>query len=221
MLDIHQLHYRWPGTAGFQVALPELHLTQGQSLFVHGPSGSGKSTLLNLIGGVLVPQSGEIRLLGQAFSSLSSRQRDAFRADHIGFIFQQFNLIPYLSVLDNVLLPCRFSCLRASRAKAMGNVRQVAEQLLEAVDISPALHGRQAACLSVGQQQRVAAARALLGAPELIIADEPTSALDSARQANFMQLLHSESQRCQSSIVFVSHDLGLAAQFDQILSLSS
>ena len=217
-LRIEGLEFRWPGNGAFSLALPALSVETGQRLFLHGPSGSGKSTLLNLIGGVLLPARGRIYLLDQDIGELSARQRDAFRADHLGFIFQMFNLLPYLSVLDNVLLPCRFSSLRASRAS---NPVDEARRLLGALDLDPALEKRPAADLSVGQQQRVAAARALIGRPEILIADEPTSALDAARQLAFIDLLLAEAERAGSTVIFVSHELRLAEHFDQQLALGT
>ncbi len=220
-IAIRDLEFRWPvtrGGEGFSLKLPSLAVNPENSLFLQGPSGSGKSTLLNLIGGVLSPQSGSIELLGQPFSALPAAQRDAFRADHIGFIFQQFNLIPYLSVLDNVLLPCRFSTRRAAQA---GDALAMASTLLARLDIPPELHARPAHTLSVGQQQRVAAARALIGKPEILIADEPTSALDAPRQAAFVDLLLAEARANGSALIFVSHDLRLAAHFDDVLELSA
>ena len=216
-IAIDGLEYRWPA-GSFCLKLPSLAVNPENSLFLQGPSGSGKSTLLNLIGGVLTPQSGRIDLLGQPFSALPAAQRDAFRADHIGFIFQQFNLIPYLSVIDNVLLPCRFSARRAAQA---GYAVVAATMLLDRLDIAPELHTRPAHALSVGQQQRVAAARALIGKPEILIADEPTSALDAPRQAAFVDLLLAEARANRSALIFVSHDLRLATHFDGVLELSA
>lgn len=217
-LAVHDLEFRWAGGASFVLRLPKLTLHRGRSLFLHGPSGSGKSTLLNLIGGVLLPTKGRVELLGQPLCRLSARRRDAFRADHLGFIFQQFNLLPYLSVLDNVLLPCRFSARRARQAR---DPQAEARRLLGALDLDPGLLGRPAAALSVGQQQRVAAARALIGQPEILMADEPTSALDAGRQAAFVTLLLSEARRAGSSVVFVSHDIRLASHFDQLMVLDA
>ena len=216
-IAIDGLEYRWPA-GSFCLKLPSLAVNPENSLFLQGPSGSGKSTLLNLIGGVLTPQAGRIDLLGQPFSTLPAAQRDIFRADHIGFIFQQFNLIPYLSVIDNVLLPCRFSARRTAQA---GDALVAATTLLDRLDIAPELHTRPAHALSVGQQQRVAAARALIGKPEILIADEPTSALDAPRQAAFVDLLLAEARANRSALIFVSHDLRLATHFDGVLELSA
>ena len=221
MIDAAGLHYRWPGSRNDCLAIDRLHIDAGHSVFLHGPSGSGKSTLLGLLAGVLLPSRGQIRLLGTDWAALSGARRDAFRADHVGYIFQQFNLLPYLSVLDNVLLPCRFSALRRQRADAAaGSARAGAEALLQRMGLSQALWERPAARLSVGQQQRVAAARALLGRPELVIADEPTSALDAALRDSFMALLLQQCRDAGSTLVFVSHDERLAAQFDTTLALA-
>ena len=220
MIDAAALRYRWPGRREDCLAIERLHIDAGRSVFLHGPSGSGKSTLLGLLAGVLLPGAGRIRLLGSDWASLSGARRDAFRADHVGYIFQQFNLLPYLSVLDNVLLPCRFSALRRQRADAAaGTARASAAALLERVGLGAPLWTRPAAQLSVGQQQRVAAARALIGQPELVIADEPTSALDAALRDSFMALLLQQCRDAGSTLVFVSHDERLAALFEHSVSL--
>ena len=216
MLQIRNLGFAWPGQADC-IQIDTLDLAPGRTLFLHGPSGCGKSTLLGLMAGVLPARQGTVALLGQPWSALQPGARDARRADHVGVVFQQFNLLPDLSVLDNVLLPCRFSRRRAQRCPASPAVS--AQALLARMGLAAALWPRRADALSVGQQQRVAAARALLGRPELIIADEPTSALDAAARLDFMALLLSECAAGGSSLVFVSHDQRLAEHFDQRLSL--
>jgi putative ABC transport system ATP-binding protein len=221
MIEVRDLRYRWRGAAHDCVAIDAIQLAAGRTLFLHGPSGGGKSTLLGLLAGVLLPRAGQVTLLGTPWASLSGARRDAFRADHVGYIFQQFNLLPYLSVLDNVLLPCRFSGLRQQRATAAaGSAPASAAALLHRVGLSQDLWRRPAAMLSVGQQQRVAAARALIGQPELVIADEPTSALDTALRDGFMDLLLQQCRSAGSTLVFVSHDERLAARFDERLSLT-
>ncbi len=221
MIETTALRYRWPGSREDCLAIDRLHIAAGRSVFLHGPSGGGKSTLLGLMAGVLLPRAGTLSLLGRPWASLSGARRDAFRADHVGYIFQQFNLLPYLSVLDNVLLPCRFSALRRQRAEAAaGTAHAGAEALLERVGLGAALWRRRAAQLSVGQQQRVAAARALIGQPELVIADEPTSALDAALRDSFMLQLLRQCRDAGSTLVFVSHDERLASAFDDTLALA-
>lgn len=215
LLELDALTFAWPGQPPC-LDIGGFTLDAGEQVFLHGPSGSGKSTLLNLLAGVLKPGSGDIRLLGQSLPALSGAARDRLRADHIGLIFQQFNLIPYLSVLDNVRLPCRFSARRRERA---GDPVEAAQRLLRHLDLDPVLWDRPATALSVGQQQRVAAARALIGTPELVIADEPTSALDAERQAAFLDLLARECASAGAALVFVSHDRRLAARFSREVAL--
>jgi len=216
LLSLEHLLFRWPGQDRPCLDIPQFRVAADEQVFIHGESGSGKSTLLNLIAGVLLPQRGRIEALGQELSGLSAAARDRFRVDHIGLIFQQFNLIPYLSVLDNVLLPCRFSKRRLARA---GEGRQAAATLLTHLDLAEDLWRRPATQLSVGQQQRVAAARALIGRPEIVIADEPTSALDAARQTAFLELLRRECAAAHAALLFVSHDQRLAAGFQRQVHL--
>ena len=216
-LRITDLVFRWPRQAQNCLEIPLLELAAGERVFLHGPSGSGKSSLLGLLGGVAVPRSGAIELLGTNITQLGGRGRDRFRADHIGFLFQQFNLLPWLSALDNVLLPCTFSLRRRERAGP--SPRAEAERLLGHLDLAPATWRGPAGELSVGQQQRVAAARALIGRPEILIADEPTSALDAQRQQIFIDLLLQESAAVGATLVFVSHDRRLAGHFDRVVAL--
>ncbi|MCW5636248.1 MAG: ATP-binding cassette domain-containing protein [Rubrivivax sp.] len=216
MLEVGGLRFGWPRAPDL-LALDRLVLARGQRLFVHGPSGCGKSTLLALLAGVLPARAGHVRLLGEDWAALPAAARDARRADHVGVIFQQFNLLPYLSVLGNVLLPCRFSRRRAARCE--GGPEAAARRLLADVALPEELWGRPARRLSVGQQQRVAAARALVGAPELVIADEPTSALDAALRDDFMALLLRRCADSGAALVFVSHDERLAEAFDARLGL--
>jgi len=217
MLALKDVRYAWPGAGSDCLAIDELTVAAGSKVFLHGPSGCGKSTLLGLMAGVLVARSGRVELLGQDWARLPPGRRDARRVDHVGVIFQQFNLLPYLTVQDNVLLPCRFSGPRAARCA--GSPLQAARALLQRVGLPENLWQRRADALSVGQQQRVAAARALIGAPELVIADEPTSALDAALRDDFMALLMDVCAAAGSTLVFVSHDERLAARFDSRLSL--
>lgn len=208
--------FRWPGQRLPCLDVPEFDIDAGESVFLYGPSGSGKSSLLSLIGGVTRPERGRLIVLGTDLTQLSAHARDRFRADHIGFIFQQFNLLPWLSALDNVLLPLSFSATRRRRA---GDGMAQAQRLLDRLDLAPGLWQKPAGRLSVGQQQRIAVARALLGQPEIVIADEPTSGLDAARQESFLDLLRAEVDAAGACLLFVSHDERLMSRFDRTISL--
>ena len=209
------LTFGYPGGANV-LDIPELIVGSGERVFLYGPSGSGKTTLLGLIAGVLRPPPGTLHVLGQDVGALSSPARDRMRASHIGYVFQMFNLIPYLNVRDNIALPVRINAER--RRRLNGSLDQAVAEAAAHLGIEHLLKER-VTRLSVGQQQRVAAARAILGAPELIIADEPTSSLDADRRQDFLDLLFTNVQEAGSTLLFVSHDLGLAEHFDRSLSL--
>ena len=220
IIKISNLIFSWPNQSATILEIKQLEISRGQSLFIQGPSGSGKTSLLNLIGAVTEPTAGTIQVLGQYLDELKGSAKDQFRADHIGFIFQQFNLLPYLSMLDNVSLPCQFSSLRKSKACSNGNLTDEAVRLLNHLQLGGReLLNKPVTQLSVGQQQRVAAARALIGRPEIIIADEPTSALDADTRKSFLKLLFRECKDSGSTLIFVSHDAALAEYFDQQVSL--
>lgn len=200
------------------ISIESLRIERGESVFLKGPSGSGKSTLLGLIGGVLTPWRGEIALCGHSLTTVPASKRDGLRVDHLGIIFQQFNLLPYLSVVRNITLPCEFSSHR--RSKVSGGLEDEARDLALSLGLFDEDLERPLRDLSVGQQQRVAVARALIGAPDLIIADEPTSALDHDNRDRFIELLNTRRAQYGSSLLFVSHDLTLAKHFDRSLNLS-
>lgn len=215
-IAIHDLAFSY-GSGPRVLEIPSLIVASGSRVFLHGPSGCGKTTLLGLLAGVLHATTGSLRVLDRDLVAMSGAARDAFRAEHIGYVFQQFNLIPYLSAYDNIALPCRLDSRRLARLGGTSlhdAIRDVAEQL----DIASLLQ-QPATALSVGQQQRVAAARALLAAPDLVICDEPTSSLDTDRRDAFLALLASSVSRAKATLLFVSHDASLGARFDQQLSL--
>ena len=201
------------GTAPPVLHIPAWSVQAGERVFLHGPSGCGKTTLLSVLTGVLTPQAGRVVLNGATdLTALGAAARDRYRGTHIGYIFQMFNLVPYLTALENILLPVRLHAGRRAR------VRLPAEELAGHLGIADLLH-RKPAELSTGQQQRVAAARALIGAPELVIADEPTSSLDADARAQFLELLFAEVRAAGATLVFVSHDQSLAPLFDRAVSL--
>lgn len=217
VIQINELRFSWKDQTNDILSIEEVTISQGEHVLLRGESGSGKTTLLNLLAGILTPSSGKLALLGEDLHALKPAKRDRFRADHMGIIFQQFNLLPYLSVVDNVTLPCQFSALRAEKA---GDQKQTAMRLLNHLGLDDALCHRAVSELSVGQQQRVAAARALIGQPEIIIADEPTSALDSSKRDDFLHLLFEEADAQNSTILFVSHDPAISGHFPKIIELA-
>lgn len=217
ILDISDVHYRWPGRADFELSVPHLSLADGETALLLGRSGSGKSTLLSLICGTMLPNEGRVTVDGQNLASLSAPARDRFRAERIGVIFQQFNLLPFGSVADNVALPLNFAPKR--RAKVT-DIAEEAARLITALGLPKEALRSAANKLSVGQQQRVAVARALIGAPPLVIADEPTSALDADSQAAFLELMFAQLRETGSSLLMVSHDARLGDHFDRVIDMA-
>uniref|UniRef100_UPI003B9FD02A ABC transporter ATP-binding protein n=1 Tax=Aeromonas jandaei TaxID=650 RepID=UPI003B9FD02A len=216
VVEIRDLAFAWPGHE-VVLDLPTLTIAKGERVFIKGPSGSGKSTLLGLLAGIQTANHGTLEVLGQPLAQLSGRARDHFRAANLGYIFQQFNLLPFLSVLDNVTAALTFSPEKRSRLQA--SPQQEARRLLAELQLpDEALH-RPVHALSIGQQQRVAAARALIGSPPLVIADEPTSALDTDNRAAFIKLLFEECDKQGSTLIFVSHDPHLEPLFPRMENL--
>jgi putative ABC transport system ATP-binding protein len=222
VISARDLRFRWRPQDPDVIALDCLTVHAGERLFIEGPSGSGKTTLLNLLAGVLTPTGGKLTVLGQNVAALTGAKRDRFRADHIGFVFQSFNLVPYLSLVENVLLACRFSRRRRERVAASGATpTQEARRLLAQLGLDDATFGERGVLrLSAGQQQRVAVARALIGQPDLVICDEPTSALDASARDAFLALLTAEVEAAGATLIFVSHDCSLAGAFDRTFVLS-
>ncbi|WP_447906741.1 ATP-binding cassette domain-containing protein [Stenotrophomonas geniculata] len=198
--------------------IPRLWVEQGSSVLLRGISGGGKSTLLGLLAGVLLPGKGRVEVAGHALQDMGGAARDRFRADQLGVIFQQFNLLPFLTVRDNIALGLRFSRLRSARIS--GPLDAEIARLLQALQLNPELMQRRAGTLSVGQQQRVAAARALIGRPTLLLADEPTSALDREAASAYLQLMSAQCQAAGTTVLVVSHDDSLQPLFDRTISLS-
>lgn len=215
-IELSNVRFSYSGQSDETVLhIPAWSLQNGERAFLHGPSGVGKSTLLGLLSGLLIPTEGHVTVLGQHLDQLTKRQRDRFRAEHIGYVFQQFNLIPYLNPIDNIRLANRFS---TRKNKAV--LSKEAKELLSMLNIEEKDWSRPTRNLSIGQQQRVAIARALINKPQLLIADEPTSSLDSANRDAFMALLMSRVTETQMTMLFVSHDLALASYFNRVESLS-
>jgi putative ABC transport system ATP-binding protein len=216
---LEDVYFAWPGRNSFALKVRRFALEAGERVLLVGPSGSGKSTFLSLLCGTLAPKDGRIEILGTDLVALSGPVRDAFRAEHFGIIFQMFNLLPYGTVVDNIVLPLAFARARRDRATRGSTAEATARGLLERLGLEQELGWRPAATLSIGQQQRVAAARALIGAPEIIVADEPTSALDRDRQAVFLDVLFTQIKEAGATLIMVSHDQGLASRFDRVVRL--
>lgn len=214
---IRNLSYTWPGQVAPTLGIGDFDLGTGEAVFLRGPSGSGKSTLLSAIAGVVEVPRGSVQVAGHDVGALAGSARDRFRVDHLGIVFQVFNLLPWLTALENVMLPCRFSARRQSRTG--DHPGAVAQRLLSGLGLDAALGARAAGDLSVGQQQRVAAARALIGAPDVVLADEPTSALDEAAKGAFIELLLRECADAGAALLFVSHDRTLERYFDRTVDL--
>ncbi len=213
-IKLHNLNYTFQGSSLPVLSIPAWQVARNERVFLQGESGSGKSTLLGLLAGLQLPTLGEVEILGARMSALGAGKRDRFRAKHLGVVFQQFNLIPYLSALENVLLAAQFGT--SDRRGA----RQRAIELLESVNLPSSLHDRQAAALSIGQQQRVAIVRALINEPSLLLVDEPTSALDHNNRDAFLALLFDMLADVDCAMVFVSHDPTIGRLFDTHVRLA-
>ncbi|NIB41435.1 ABC transporter ATP-binding protein [Pseudomaricurvus alkylphenolicus] len=216
-IQLKDVHFCYPEAPNKTVlCIKNWSVPEQEHVFIHGPSGSGKSTLLNLLSGMLRATQGEVSVLGQRLDQLSNRQRDKFRANHIGYIFQQFNLIPYLNPIDNIRLANRFSGGKTIASDVDNRI----ETLLATFNIPPSEWQKPVARLSIGQQQRIAITRAMINKPELLIADEPTSSLDPDNRDNFMTKLMSLAKEHRITLLFVSHDMSLSHYFDRIAPLS-
>jgi putative ABC transport system ATP-binding protein len=221
VVEMANVSFTWPGAKSFTITIDGFSLQKDERLLLIGPSGGGKSTFLSLLAGINTPATGSLCVLGTDIGRLPNASRDHFRAQHMGIIFQMFNLLPYGSAVDNVVLPLHFASDRRQRVLAKGSIEQEARRLLKSLGLEPSdFDCLQAASLSVGQQQRVAAARALIGQPELIIADEPTSALDRNMQNAFIDLLFAEASAAGSTLIMVSHDESLSRRFDRTVRLN-
>ncbi len=218
-VKISHLQFSWPDQAPLIQDL-SLELSAGESLFISGPSGCGKSTLLNLLAGVIPVQVGKIWIHGHLLSELHPAAKDQLRGEEMGFIFQQFNLIPYLSVADNILLPTYLYPRRMQAAIAQhGSVTLALQYLVNRLGLTQPVVQQAAHRLSIGQQQRVAAARAFIGKPSIVIADEPTSALDWNNQTQLMDLFLGLADEQNTALIMVSHDERLSSRFDQTLAV--
>ena len=217
IIKIDSVRFHWSKKSGFKIFVPNFEINKGEKVLLLGESGSGKTTLLSLICGFLNPLSGSISINGSTINKLSSKTKDEHRADNIGIIFQQFNLLPYANVIDNIVLPLYFSKVRSANVT---NQRESALNLCKQLRLPDDINQYKASSLSVGQQQRVAVARALIGNPSLVIADEPTSSLDTDAQQIFLDLMFEQISNNKSTLLMVSHDRSLAERFDRLIDIN-
>lgn len=217
-IQIKDLKFSYPQknkqTSELVLSIGELLINAGDKVFLYGPSGHGKSTLLNIMAGVLTTKTGLTEVLGINLQTISQSARDHLRGENVGYIFQIFNLIPYLNIKENIVLPC---LINKKRGEGIDFYAQ-ADELIKTLGLTEHVN-KKVTELSIGQQQRVAAARALIGNPKLIIADEPTSSLDEKNTNEFMTLLLNEWEKRKFTLVFVSHDTSLARYFPKTISL--
>ena len=217
IVKIESLRFQWSKNNNFKIFVPKLEVGRGKKVLFLGESGSGKTTLLSLICGFLEPLSGSISINDKIISDLTSTNKDAYRSDNIGIIFQQFNLLPYANVIDNNILPLYFS---KQRSKKVENKINAAMNLCDQLRLPESILNQKASNLSVGQQQRVAVARALIGSPSIIVADEPTSSLDTEAQELFLDLMFDQISKNSSTLLMVSHDKSLTNYFDQVIDIN-
>ncbi len=213
LLEIHNLTKRYQSPTGevhTVLDIPTFRLAREEQVALAGTSGSGKTTLLNVIAGILRPESGSVSLLGSQLEELSEAERDSVRANHIGYVFQSFNLLHGYTALENVLLGMMFG---------PGPDRAFATSLLERLGLGDRLDYRPAQ-LSIGQQQRVALARALANRPSLVIADEPTGNLDPHFAQEALDLIRSLCREAKAGLLLVSHDQSILDQFDRVVPLN-
>ena len=219
LIDIKNLKYSFNKTSKFQLNIKKFILKKSDSIHIYGDSGAGKSTFLNLLSGTVNPQEGIINILGNDITKASSFKKDKIRGDHFGIVFQTFNLLPYLTVKNNILLGKAYSNRKQSLFNNDNNdeIKMIMDKLSLSYN---ELINRKAFELSIGQQQRVAVARALIGRPEIILADEPTSALDKNNQKEFIDLLFKSLNENEQGLIMVSHDKKLSNKFKIVKNIT-
>ena len=211
MIHLSSVSFRYP-SGEFRLEVPQLSVAAGEKVAVIGPSGSGKTTLLNLVAGILTPNSGQLEIDGTKLAQLSDQQRRDFRIARIGFIFQDFGLIDYLDVLDNIVHPCRIS----SALTLTGEIKEKARELANQLGVSTRMKHHPSE-LSHGERQRVAICRALLLDPKLILADEATGNLDPQNKLLIIDALFQAVSTQQATVLAVTHDHELLDRFDRVI----
>lgn len=213
MIDIENLSFRYPGS-GFGVALPALRIERGARVAIIGPSGAGKTTLLKLIAGILAPDTGTVRVDGVTVSALDDGARRNFRISRVGFVFQELELLDYLSVFDNIVHPYRINRVLKLDRRVRDRARKLAEQTGLADKLAALARE-----LSQGERQRTAVCRALLTEPGLVLADEATGNLDPANKLRIIELLIRAAERKRATLLAVTHDHELLPLFDRVIDI--
>lgn len=213
MIEIHGLRFRY-GEGAFRLEIPELRISRGEKVAFIGPSGAGKTTLVYVIAGILAPQAGSVRVAGIELTGLSKRQLRDFRISRIGFVFQEFELLEYLGVGENILLPYYLNKALSPSPQA----RRAAGELAASLNLGDKLR-RRPGTLSHGERQRVAICRALIASPELLIADEPTGNLDPETARSILALLFRGVERQDATLLMVTHNQDLLDGFDRVVNI--
>ena len=215
MIEVRDIRFEF-GQGDFSLNVPELDVAEGSSLAMIGPSGTGKTTLLNLMAGIYVPASGSVRVRGEEISSMQDGGRRDFRIRHIGLVFQEFELLQYLTVHDNILLPFRIG----RDVELSPEIHRRAERLAHDVGLGDKLR-RNVTRLSQGERQRVAVCRALLPSPSVLLCDEPTGNLDPANKDHVLDILFDYVGKNRTTLVVVTHDHDILKRFDQTLDVKT
>jgi putative ABC transport system ATP-binding protein len=211
MIDIAGLEFHFPHS-DFCLTVPSIKIADGERVAIIGPSGSGKTTLLHLISGILSPAQGTIRVADCEMNALDDTARRAFRVSHIGMVFQSFELVEYLDVFENVLLPYRLNPALRMNSETVRRVENLARE----TGIGARLHSYPHR-LSQGEKQRAALCRALLPEPPLLLADEPTGNLDPTAKRQVVDILFRQIERTNATLLMVTHDTELAARFPRVV----
>ena len=214
MIEVSDLEFAYPGQQ-FQLRVEKFSVAAGEQVALIGPSGSGKSTLLHLLAGIALPDKGKVIIAEQDLANLRRSARNSFRIANVGLVFQSFELLPYLSALDNLLLPFRLS----SQAELSASVRQRARELAGGLEIADKL-SRFPNQLSQGEQQRVAIGRALIIEPPLLLADEPTGNLDPKNKQRVLDLMLESASQRGVTVVMVTHDHALLDHFETVYEVA-
>lgn len=215
MIQLEAIRFSYP-QSDFELEIALMDFKQGSKTAIIGPSGFGKTTMLNLIAGILQPNAGQVKIEDAVINSLSEKERRNYRIQHIGFVFQDFRLIPYLNVLDNILLPYRINSVIKPDSTSTSRARTIAQELN--ID---ALLMKYPAKLSHGERQRVAIARALITKPRVLLADEPTGNLDPANKIHIKNILFEVVDKHQATLITVTHDHEMLTGFDQVIDFKN